>query len=383
MAGSAVILGNQVYTPYGTKGYIAGSMGTSKGYTGQYEDPTGLDYYNARYYDPVIAQFITVDVKQDNLHGFDPYAYVLGNPETKNDPTGHDGIAIDWPSIGSWISTLPPITWAELGAALVSLAPELLIAVPLALLLVLSTPQPLACGCVSNQPMAMSGSGITVNDPNADGGLADGIQKGIAIIAAGKAAQARSKSITVQNQGNFNYAVGWLEVIEQEPSIEHEWWLVGGGAEVRLKLFAEALAIYDQVIALDPVMIPAFIQKGRLLSFFDREEEAQEVFQQTLRAVMRMAHADPKNAHAYLYQGDALLLLHREEEALKAYNQAIVLAPNDPDAYVNKGWLLYILPGAEALDAYDQALHLAPDDPDIYYKKGLVLFEMRCYEEDV
>jgi RHS repeat-associated protein len=89
VAGSAIILGNQVYTPYGTKGYTAGSMGTNKGYTGQYEDPTGLDYYNARYYDPVIGLFITADTKQDNSHGFDPYAYVAGNPETQNDPTGH------------------------------------------------------------------------------------------------------------------------------------------------------------------------------------------------------------------------------------------------------------------------------------------------------
>jgi RHS repeat-associated protein len=90
-AGSAAILGNQVYDPYGTQGYNAGTMATAKGFTGQYADPTGLDYYNARYYDPVTGRFLSADVKQDNLHGFDPYAYVQGNPETKNDPTGQDG----------------------------------------------------------------------------------------------------------------------------------------------------------------------------------------------------------------------------------------------------------------------------------------------------
>ncbi len=66
-------------------------MGTAKGYTGQYGDPSGLDYYNARYYDPVVGLFISVDTLQDNLHGFDPYAYVGGNPETLNDPTGRWG----------------------------------------------------------------------------------------------------------------------------------------------------------------------------------------------------------------------------------------------------------------------------------------------------
>jgi RHS repeat-associated protein len=59
------------------------------GYTGQYADNlSGFDYYVARYYDPVSGRFLSVDTKQDNLHGFDPYAYVNGNPETQNDPTG-------------------------------------------------------------------------------------------------------------------------------------------------------------------------------------------------------------------------------------------------------------------------------------------------------
>jgi RHS repeat-associated protein len=88
VAGSAVILGNQVYSPYGTKGYNAGSMGTSKGYTGQYADPTGLDYYNARYYDPVVGRFLSVDSVEGNAQGTDPYNYVGGNPESRTDPSG-------------------------------------------------------------------------------------------------------------------------------------------------------------------------------------------------------------------------------------------------------------------------------------------------------
>src|SRR5581483_1209850 len=88
-AGSAAVQGNQFYSPYGTQLYNIGSVGTAKGFTGQYaDDLSGLDYYVARYYDPVVGRFLSVDTKQDNLHGFDPYAYVTDNPETKNDPTG-------------------------------------------------------------------------------------------------------------------------------------------------------------------------------------------------------------------------------------------------------------------------------------------------------
>ncbi len=59
------------------------------GFTGQHSDSvTGLDYYAARYYDPVVGQFLSADVVQGNAQGMNPYAYVGGNPETKTDPPG-------------------------------------------------------------------------------------------------------------------------------------------------------------------------------------------------------------------------------------------------------------------------------------------------------
>ncbi len=49
---------------------------------------TGLDYFNARYYDPVTEQFLSADVVQGNAQGTSPYMYVMGNPESWTDPTG-------------------------------------------------------------------------------------------------------------------------------------------------------------------------------------------------------------------------------------------------------------------------------------------------------
>jgi RHS repeat-associated protein len=93
VAGKAVLLGNQLYGPYGNKRYQAGTISTSKGYTGQREDAaTGLDYYNARYYDPVVGRFVSADIKEGNAQGLDPYAYVQGNPETLSDPSGYSGM---------------------------------------------------------------------------------------------------------------------------------------------------------------------------------------------------------------------------------------------------------------------------------------------------
>jgi len=48
-AGSAAVLGNEVYGPYGKQRYHQGTHGTPKGFTGQYNDTLiGLDYYNTR-----------------------------------------------------------------------------------------------------------------------------------------------------------------------------------------------------------------------------------------------------------------------------------------------------------------------------------------------
>jgi uncharacterized protein RhaS with RHS repeats len=49
---------------------------------------TGLDYDNARWYDPVSGQFLSPDSVQGNAQGMDPYAYVGNDPETRVDPTG-------------------------------------------------------------------------------------------------------------------------------------------------------------------------------------------------------------------------------------------------------------------------------------------------------
>ena len=108
ISGSAAVQGNRAYSPYGTPLYQQGSVGTSKGFTGQYADSTsGLDDDNARYYDPLVGQFVSADSVQGNLVGMDPYAYVGGNPETWTDPTGHDigeGEPIAGGDFGPWAS---------------------------------------------------------------------------------------------------------------------------------------------------------------------------------------------------------------------------------------------------------------------------------------
>ncbi len=85
--GSGTVTFQQLYTPYGTSRYSNGSSPTTLGYTGQRADAsTGLDYYQARYYDPAAGQFTSADTVNDGLNR---YGYVHGNPTTATDPSGH------------------------------------------------------------------------------------------------------------------------------------------------------------------------------------------------------------------------------------------------------------------------------------------------------
>ena len=66
-------------------------------YTGKPEDPSGLYYYGARYYNPVFGRFITRDTVFGDLT--DPqsqnrYVYCLNNPHKYIDPNGKDSLQI-------------------------------------------------------------------------------------------------------------------------------------------------------------------------------------------------------------------------------------------------------------------------------------------------
>jgi RHS repeat-associated protein len=81
------------YFPFGLT--RNGSVNTTKEFTGQRLDSTGLYYYNARYYDPQIGRFISPDSTGQDLNNpqtFNRYSYCLNNPLNRTDPSGHQSV---------------------------------------------------------------------------------------------------------------------------------------------------------------------------------------------------------------------------------------------------------------------------------------------------
>ncbi len=92
---------SQSYCAYGRKRTTSGgntncsssnSLVTDHTFTGQKYDNSGLQFFNARYYDPQIGTFISPDtiVPEPSLViDYNRYAYSRGNPLRLVDPSGH------------------------------------------------------------------------------------------------------------------------------------------------------------------------------------------------------------------------------------------------------------------------------------------------------
>lgn len=76
------------YSAYGESQSLGADEGNPIQYTGRENDATGLLYYRARYYDPVLKRFISED-PIGLAAGPNVYAYVNGDPINMIDPTGN------------------------------------------------------------------------------------------------------------------------------------------------------------------------------------------------------------------------------------------------------------------------------------------------------
>jgi len=115
---NASIISYEEYYPYGDTSYQAGRSVSEVRqkryrYTGKEKDEeSGLYYYGARYYDPIISMFLSSDPLFEMKLWLSPYHFCSNNPMNRIDPTGK----IDYPLKGD--SAVNKIDYADGGFGL-------------------------------------------------------------------------------------------------------------------------------------------------------------------------------------------------------------------------------------------------------------------------
>jgi len=133
-----------------------------------------------------------------------------------------------------------------------------------------------------------------------------------------------------------------------------------GFALHRMRRFDEALAAFDQAIALKPDSAEAWYWRGNCFLDMDRLAEALEAYDRAMTL-------QPDHALAQNHRGNVLYLLQRHEEALAAYENAIALQPDLARAWCNRGSVLLVLRRREeALASFDRAVILKPQEAQFH-----------------
>jgi tetratricopeptide (TPR) repeat protein len=125
--------------------------------------------------------------------------------------------------------------------------------------------------------------------------------------------------------------------------------LIKGSELLALKHYEDALAVYEQIILLDPNDALAYNNKGIALFELELYEQAKQALS-----------VDP---NYYTSKNLEASTLKRYEEALASFEQAISLVPNNSVFYNNKGRVLELLGKSnEAQQAHKQARQLGYKD---------------------
>ncbi|NET32379.1 MAG: tetratricopeptide repeat protein, partial [Cyanothece sp. SIO1E1] len=116
---------------------------------------------------------------------------------------------------------------------------------------------------------------------------------------------------------------------------------------------------------------------GNALDDLGRKEEAIASYDQALAI-------QPDYHQAWYNRGVALSALGHKEEAITSYDQALVIQPDTHQAWNNRGVALSALGRKEeAIASYDQALAIQPDYHQAWYNRGVALSALGRKEEAI
>lgn len=90
----------------------------------------------------------------------------------------------------------------------------------------------------------------------------------------------------------------------------------------------QAIALYEEILALDPHYAAAYINLGTMQFHLHQFERAEQLYR-------RATEVDPGYVLAYFDLGNVLDELERQDESIAAYLKAVAISPRYADAHYN------------------------------------------------
>jgi tetratricopeptide (TPR) repeat protein len=108
--------------------------------------------------------------------------------------------------------------------------------------------------------------------------------------------------------------------------------LIASGTKLNLKgNYEEALALFNQAIALDEGQMDAYLKRAFAYSALNRYQEA-------ILDYNKIIATNPNAVLAYISRGSVYNKLEQYQEAIEDFTQVINLQPENSEAYNNRGW---------------------------------------------
>lgn len=140
---------------------------------------------------------------------------------------------------------------------------------------------------------------------------------------------------------------------------------------------AEAEALYQQILQVDPQYAEAHFNLGNVLKNSGKLEEAVASYQKTL--VLK-----PDDAHVHYNLGVTLNALNRSDEAVASYRKALTCKPGYAEAHYNLGNALQYQGDVDgATGQFELAISQQPDRPGWGIRKALLLPVIAASKEDI
>ncbi|GAB4452454.1 MAG: hypothetical protein OHK0029_03380 [Armatimonadaceae bacterium] len=242
---------------------------------------------------------------------------------------------------------------------------------------------------------AQAYSDMAAKDANDTASLANAIKDYDALLAIdpADAVSLRNRGVAYFRLNQFDKALTDFDAYIKAKPDEPDGYNFKGLTYLKMepKKYKEAIDAYSAYLTRKPNDTIALYNRG--LAYYNQEtyDKALPDFQAALKDPQ---HPNAKDIPGYI--ADSLIKLGKADEAEKAYNDAIAKAPNDGQAYLNRGVVRFQLASAlpeenptratkfkDALADFDKAAQLMPKDADPLVNRALTHFKMGSWDSAV